>query len=315
MRLRILILAALLSFYSPLFATPNFLNTAESGGQTGPPSHEMNGIKFSKFKDFESWKQVTVRFRQDTDELRFVYANDAAMKTLKSGKTDYPDGSVFAKYAKVSAPDPAFPVSFEPNGALRVQLMVKDRKRYPDADGWGYAIFDAEGLAFPSDTKSTVASCVSCHRVVASRGFVFSRLPTAFKSPPPPAAPEKKAFVFKDADLEDISPLVVQNASLSTSRVRLLEGEFTDSQFSGTYYELLPILIEETHRTHLPALLIAKNEHRFAVALPAVESQYKFEQSQCRALKQELYRTVLAGVEKPPSSLRSISIRNNLFCK
>ena len=59
---------------------------------------KMNGISLKDYRGFDKkWKLVTVRYRKDTGEMRFVYANPLAEKTLMSGKTDYPDGAVFAK--------------------------------------------------------------------------------------------------------------------------------------------------------------------------------------------------------------------------
>src|SRR6185436_10943563 len=58
---------------------------------------EMNGYKLSDFPDFEKkWKLVTVRFRKDTGEMRFTYANDLAFENLQKGVIDYPDGAIFA---------------------------------------------------------------------------------------------------------------------------------------------------------------------------------------------------------------------------
>ena len=50
---------------------------------------QMNEIKFQSYKGFEKkWKLVTVRFREDTKEMRFTYANDIAWKTLKQKRID-----------------------------------------------------------------------------------------------------------------------------------------------------------------------------------------------------------------------------------
>src|SRR4051812_4515226 len=50
------------------------------------PATEMNGHSLREFVGFEkNWKLVTVRFRKDTGELRFTYANDLAWKNLKAG--------------------------------------------------------------------------------------------------------------------------------------------------------------------------------------------------------------------------------------
>ncbi len=104
---------------------------------------EMNGFLFSDFGQFEkNWKLVTVRYRQDTGELRFTYANPKAWKAMSSGKAEYPDGSIFAKTGYMTDDDPSFTSSKIPSGSRRYQFMVKNKKKYKDQDGWGYALFD-----------------------------------------------------------------------------------------------------------------------------------------------------------------------------
>ena len=98
----------------------------------------MSGYTFNDYRDFQkNWKLVTVRYRKDTDEMRFTYANDLAYSTLMSGKTDYPDGAVFAKIGFKTEPDPAFSSSAVPSGIRRYQFMVRDSKKHTSTNGWG----------------------------------------------------------------------------------------------------------------------------------------------------------------------------------
>jgi hypothetical protein len=60
--------------------------------------------------------------------MRLTYANDVAMKTLKNGKTDYPDGAVFGKTGIHTGSDPQFESSAVPKDIRRYQLMVRDKK-------------------------------------------------------------------------------------------------------------------------------------------------------------------------------------------
>ena len=60
----------------------------------------MNGYSLDSFGEFwDKWKLVTARYRKDTNEIRFTYANDQAWKTMQSGSYDFKDGSVFGKVA------------------------------------------------------------------------------------------------------------------------------------------------------------------------------------------------------------------------
>lgn len=90
----------------------------------------MNGYSFKEYKDFpQKWKLVTVRFRKDIDEMRFVYANELAFKALQSGTGKYPDGAIFGKLGVRSKDDPEFASSMVPSGVHRYQLMVKNSKK------------------------------------------------------------------------------------------------------------------------------------------------------------------------------------------
>ena len=80
----------------------------------------MISMKLSDFKGVEkNWHLVTVRFRKDTQEMRWTFANDGAWKTLSSGSIEYPNGAVFAKIDAVTHEDAQFPSSAVPSGARR----------------------------------------------------------------------------------------------------------------------------------------------------------------------------------------------------
>ena len=131
---------------------------------------EMSGYKLDQFKNFENtWKLVTVRFRKDTGELRFTYANSLAWKTLSSNNRNYPDGSVFAKIGIATQEDPAFTSSAVPSGARRYQFMVRNAKKHQDTEGWGYALFDKNGKTFPGEPKVASQACAACHHLVPDR--------------------------------------------------------------------------------------------------------------------------------------------------
>lgn len=135
----------------------------------------MNGIDPKHFHEFwKTWPLVTVRYRPDKGEQRFVYANPIAYNALKEGLLDLPDGSAFGKVAYLTAEDPQFPNSVEPSDYTRVQLMVKDSKRFQKLDGWSYWLHTDSGKVLQSEDKSRALACHACHRLVKDRDFIFS---------------------------------------------------------------------------------------------------------------------------------------------
>ncbi len=135
----------------------------------------MNGINpaiYAKFWD--KWELVTTRYRGDNGEQRFIYANDIAMDAMKSGSLDFPDGSVFGKVAFVAEEDPHFPNSYEPIDFIRLQIMVKDSKKFRKMDGWSYWLYVDGTEAKTSDDIANAEACHACHTLVKDRDFIFA---------------------------------------------------------------------------------------------------------------------------------------------
>ena len=104
--------------------------------ENSKPRTTMAGIRLAEYTEIEkTWKLVTVRYRNDSGELRLVYANNLAWSSLKDGVSVYPDGAVFAKIALKSQYDPLFPSSLEPSQARRFQFMIRDAQKFPDTRG------------------------------------------------------------------------------------------------------------------------------------------------------------------------------------
>jgi len=127
---------------------------------------------------WEKWKLLTVRYRKDNGELRFIYANDLAWEGIRRGVKEMPQGAIFAKAAYSTTEDPSFPVSAVPWSPTRVQLMLKNTKKYPSTGGWGYAIYMPRSVNPPLETpevrRNTVMSCYACHMIVRDKDYVFS---------------------------------------------------------------------------------------------------------------------------------------------
>ncbi len=234
---------------------------------------EMNGIAWKTFKNFpEKWELVTIRFRKDTGEMRITYANPIAMKALKEGKTDYPDGSVFAKTGIHTGVDPQFISSVVPKGIRRYQIMVKNRKSYATTNGWGYALFDPEGKSFNEDPKITQDACYACHTIVENRGDVFSQHFSTTRYVKPIFTQDEKKVNSINYVTKAVSMLPAQIKTQVPSwakEVRWVEIEILRKHvFQGTLDEMKPLLEHESLKSKLPAIFASKDEKRFVLVFP-----------------------------------------------
>lgn len=145
----------------------------------------LNGMKWSEFENFyRDWRMVTSTFRTDRDQLRVIFANEIAWKALMDGGTSFPDGAMFAKTGFQVEEDERFPSSKIPSGQLRLMVMKRDRKLYPETDGWGYALMNRRRLEklnqgeVPEKYESITdfqTSCHACHQLAANTDFIFSK--------------------------------------------------------------------------------------------------------------------------------------------
>lgn len=237
---------------------------------------EMNGIKFQNFKDFpQTWKLISVRYRQDSNEMRFTYANDIAVKAMKSLKPNYPDGAAFGKIGFIAESDPSFPSSLAPTGTRRFQIMYKNKKAYKNSDGWGYALFDSNGQLFNEDLKAKTNACIACHRLVPERDYVFSRpIQTDFKANAENLLASngaKNIFQFKKINLESLKLNLKTNFKPASPFVESLEGEIQKNAFSGTLDEIIPLLIENSKQKSISSILFLNREN-FSLVIPVVKS-------------------------------------------
>jgi hypothetical protein len=191
MRTKLRVLAVgipLLSAALAVLLVPGVREAASVPSTTRDTSHEpssnlpdlrkvraIDRIDVARYANFWSdWKLVTVRYRKDNGEQRFVYANDIAWRAMREGRTSYPEGAMFGKVAFSVVDDPSFPNSMEPTRFTRIQLMKKDSSLYGSTDGWGYALILRGSKPEPDTNRATAATCHGCHRVVPERDFVFS---------------------------------------------------------------------------------------------------------------------------------------------
>jgi hypothetical protein len=234
----------------------------------------MNEIQLRQFGDFtKDWKLVTVRYRTDSEEMRFTYANRAAYDVLVSGGKNYPDGAVFAKVGIKTVADPAFTSSVVPGESRRFQFMVRNKKKYGNADGWGYALFDSNGALFPEDPGVQTMACHACHKLVADRGFVFSQhveLSPFKKFAVHAAKPGERSRVAFERTLKAKIPEIIQQfVPRDAKAVDLIKGEITKNFFQGTLDEIRPTLIRRVKESGVPACFISADTKQYVIAIPS----------------------------------------------
>jgi hypothetical protein len=239
-----------------------------------PFGPEMNGIRYNDYLGFQDkWKLVTVHYRTDTGELRFVYANPEAYAALTAGQTDYPAGAVFAKIAVVSEDDPEFVDSKIPMGALRNQFMVRDKVKYAETGGWGFAVFAPHPqVVRPELASNDPANCFACHQVAKDRGFVFS-FPARLTQDPSEAmhadiAPHAPMLNFSDYALENVPANIRALLPASAEKVRFLAVPGASDAHLVYIGEFRPMLIQEAAKSGLPALYFSNAAGSFIVVIP-----------------------------------------------
>jgi hypothetical protein len=253
----------------------------------------MNDVSFKTYKDFNSkWPLTTIRFRKDTGEMRVVYANEIASKALHAGSINYPDGAVFAKIGFHTTSDPQFDSSLLPNGVRRYQFMVRNKEAYKNTGGWGYAIFDENGLTFPEDPKVVQDACYACHSIVDNRGGVFSTFISAAKdmSFKVPTIAFKVAGTFKTFKISKLPQAIRALLPLGEKQVRWLENEkLRLNLFQGTLDEVKPLLLTESMTSNQAAIFTSADTKRWVMVVPK-------KLSECSELMGfEIHSTILNG--------------------
>lgn len=140
-----------------------------------------NGVAFSEFKGYEAW-QVLAPSHTD-DGLKAILGNRAMVNAFESGfpanGKPVPDGATMVKIEWSKTPHAASPSAVNVPGNLKsVAFMMKDARRFPDTNGWGYAqfLYDPSSDTFKpfGNDGSFAKTCHQCHTRVKARDFVFT---------------------------------------------------------------------------------------------------------------------------------------------
>jgi len=275
-------------------------------------SRVMNGYSLEQFKDFLQWRLVTVRFRRDTNEMRIVYANDKAWTALQAGGKNYPDGAVFAKIGISTEDDPAFTSSAVPSGASRYQLMVMDHAKNSKTDGWGYALFSANGKTFEQNPDEQTAACAACHRLVPERGYVFSQPmkldidASAFRGAN--SVGSNLRFVTKDA--HHLADRIREYVPAEFPQVRVVDNAgLSNNMIQGTIDEIRPTLAKEALRSGVPALLMNAAGTRFSMVIAHHQN------GACRSPAGKAGVEMLAIYTIKPDASETYRVNGNTYCE
>jgi cytochrome P460 len=143
------------------------------------------GLAFSEFRGYEGWQVVATS--QNDKLVAVILANPVMINAYRAGVPangkPFPDGSKMAKIHWKPTKNQYFPDTTVPGTLNDVDFMVKDRKRFADSGGWGWAVFkyDAASDAFTPGTvadeppQANDAKCgFACHTTVKTRDYVFT---------------------------------------------------------------------------------------------------------------------------------------------
>ena len=156
-----------------------------------------NGIAFSQFRDYETWQLVSTSQPDNASGcgtskvgcMKAILGNPTMIKAYRSGipmnGQPVPDGAAMAKIEWLQEHKKVPYGATVPGAQTEVSFMVKDSKRFPDTNGWGYATFeyDASSGAFkaakPTTATNAAGLCHGCHVAGASaHDFVYTEYPT-----------------------------------------------------------------------------------------------------------------------------------------
>jgi hypothetical protein len=142
--------------------------------------------------------------------------------------------------------------------------MVKNKKKYKEQAGWGYALFDERGIPFPEDQKMQVDACIACHNIASERGYVFSQIANTNTRVEQKNSQLTFTMVARESLPENILKLIPNDFNF----VRVMESALNKNIFQGTLNEIKPILSRESYESRLPAILKNADGSKFSLVIP-----------------------------------------------
>jgi hypothetical protein len=153
-----------------------------------------NGIAFAEFKGYDAWQVIAVSQPDDaggcgtskTGCTKVIVGNPTMIKAYNDGipanGKPVPDGAAMAKIEWLKSRNTASPYGVTvPGTQTEVGFMVKDSKRFPQTNGWGYATFqyDASTDTYKpatGDPSVMRTLCQGCHTrgETKARDYVYT---------------------------------------------------------------------------------------------------------------------------------------------
>jgi len=165
----IIAIAAMLAIFAPAAAYTQDKYTLQS------PS----GIGFSDFKGYEDWSMVSSARTEEV--LKVIVANPTMIEAYKAGIPSngqpFPDGSKIAKlqWKPKKSTEAPFDVDV-PDIFTQAFVIEKDKARFPNSGGWGYALFNYDAAL---ETFTADPSPSDCGHACQSQGSHLPPLPEA----------------------------------------------------------------------------------------------------------------------------------------
>ena len=154
-----------------------------------------NGIAISEFKGYEKWQMIASAVADNASGcgsspepgcIKSILGNSVAIKAYEAGipfnGQPVPDGARYAKIEWYKHHVVEIYGATIPGKFMEVAFMVKDAKRFPDTNGWGYATVvndeAAGGFKVKGDSPAFgKAECHGCHTVVKAHDYLFTKYP------------------------------------------------------------------------------------------------------------------------------------------
>jgi hypothetical protein len=154
-----------------------------------------NGLAFSEFRGYEDWQVVAPSQTDAANVMRVILANPVMIKAYREGVPangkPFPEGSKIAKieWQPKRITDAPFSVKTPdtvPGALTEVEFIEKDSKRFADANGWGFAVFEYDaatetfrpGTLADKPPQGNNAKCgTACHQLAAAKDFIFTAYP------------------------------------------------------------------------------------------------------------------------------------------
>ncbi len=142
-----------------------------SGNQASTPQPAPNGIVFPS--DYKNWKPISSTERFDNNTIRQILGNDIALKAIAEKQINpWPDGATFAKIAWIEQTGPDGVI--RPGEFFQVEFMIRDKTKYANTLGWGWARWRGADLKPYGKDVNFVDECVGCHRPLSDTNYVFT---------------------------------------------------------------------------------------------------------------------------------------------